>query len=123
MRLTAIVGMVTIIPGLFLLIFSRVFLNFWLGTDVGEAVNPIMQILVFIYMIRPLSAPSYQALLGLGHPWATALTAMAGGLGTILLIILLSPHFGIIGAAWANIVGWVSFGLIGIAWYYLKFRA
>jgi len=108
---TSLVGIGAIVPGTILLIFSRPLVFWWLGAENGSIVLYPLQILVAVYMIKVITAPSYQAANGLGRPWVTTLTTIIGSLATIGLIIVLGKSFGLIGAIWANIAVWVELSL------------
>ena len=118
---TLLVGIGSIVPGCFLLVFSQPLVYWWLGKQNGSAVLIPLQILILVYMVKTVTAPSYQAANGLGFPWMTWLTTIIGSFGTIGLIIILGKSFGFIGAAWANIAIWVNLSL-PIFLYYKIFR-
>lgn len=107
--ITLIIGFGAIIPGTALLIFSRPLVYWWLGKQNGDAVLYPMQILIFIYMVKAITSPSFQAAYGLGYPWITTLTVTMASLGTISLIVVLGKSQGLIGASWANIASWSLF--------------
>jgi O-antigen/teichoic acid export membrane protein len=117
---TLLIGIGAIVPGMILLCFSQPLVFWWLGKENGSAVLLPMQILIFIYMIKTITAPSYQAANGLGFPWITTLAIMIASLGTIGLIIVLGKIYGLNGAAWANIASWSLFIIVFYLYKTLK---
>ena len=115
-KATLIMGVVVLVPGTIFLLISRPLLIAWLGTQAGETVLYPMRILVFIYMVKTVTAPSFQAANGLGFPWITTIAVTVASLGTISLIVLLGKSQGLVGASWANIASWSLFIII----FYLR---
>jgi O-antigen/teichoic acid export membrane protein len=97
-------AMALIIIAITLLFFAigKPLLVLWLGYDTAMAVLPAMRILVFIYALRTISTPAFQAVNGMGFPHVTASTALLSGVGTIILIFYWGKLYGLVGAAWAN---------------------
>jgi len=119
---TLLVGISAIVPGIVIIIFSRPLVYWWLGEQNGVAVLRPIQILVLIYMVKTITAPSYQAVNGLGFPWVATLAVAVGSLGTICLIVVLGNIYGLVGASWANIASWSLFGIIFFLYRTLKLR-
>jgi O-antigen/teichoic acid export membrane protein len=115
---TLLIGVLTLIPGTVFLFLSRDLVFWWLGEQNGAEVLYAIQILIFIYMIKTLTAPSYQAANGLGHPWVTTLAVAIASIGTIILIFYLGPRYGLAGVSWANIASWSLF-IISISLYFI----
>ncbi len=105
----AVISIIIFLPGMLFLYFSRPIIIFWLGDKTGGTVLPVLQILVFIYTTRVIAMPAFQALNGLNFPHITTFTSLTGGIGTIIMIYFIAPHYGLVGAAWANAVSWVAF--------------
>jgi O-antigen/teichoic acid export membrane protein len=120
LKATWIMGGATLIPGTIFLLISRPLLLAWLGVSDGEIVLHPMRILVFIYMVKTITAPSYQAANGMGFPWITALTTLIASFGTIALILYWGRRYSLQGAAWANIASWALFGIIFYLYRVLK---
>jgi len=113
LKATITITIIIFLPGMLFLYLSRYIVFFWLGEKNGAAILPVLQILVFIYASRGIASPAFQALNGLNYPHITTFTALTAGIGTITLIYLLAPQYGLVGAAWANIASWISFYTIG----------
>lgn len=120
LQATSVMGLVFLISGGFFLLFSRPLLIAWLGQVDGELVLYPTRILVFIYMVKTLTAPSFQAANGMGAPWITALTTLIASFGTIGLILLWATRFSLAGAAWANIASWALFGIVFYLFHRLR---
>jgi len=101
----------SIIAG-FLLIFADEFLVWWLDADLASQVLEPFRILVFIYGVSGITAPAFYIANGIGKPWINTIGAMTQGIGVILLIVYLGNNYGIIGAAWANAIAWVKYGIV-----------
>lgn len=106
---TLLIGALTLIPGTVFLLFSRDLVFWWLGEKNGNEALYAIQVLVFVYLIKTLTAPSYQAANGLGYPWITTLAVAIASIGTISLIFYLGPQYGLAGVSWANIASWSLF--------------
>lgn len=119
---TLLVGISAIVPGVIVLIYSKTLVFWWLGEQNGNAILQPMRILIFIYMAKTISAPSYQAANGLGFPWVTTIAVATASLGTIGLIVVLGNVYGLVGASWANIASWSLFGIIFFLYKILKSR-
>lgn len=120
-KATLIMAAIVLPLGFLLLLISKPLLVVWLGGQTGIAVLPSMQILVFIYMLKTIVAPSFQAVNGLGYPWLTTLTTTIASLGTIGLIFVLGKPFGLIGASWANMAIFINF-LLPVSLYFILNR-
>lgn len=92
-----------------LLLFSNPLLVFWLGKSSAPSVLPIFRILVLIYGVMSISAPSFHIANGIGKPWINSAGTLVQGLGIVVLIPILGSRFGLIGAAWANVSSWAKF--------------
>jgi len=120
LKATFVVFLVILLPGIVFLFFSKSIVVLWLGRENGLAVLPILQILVFIYALRVVASPAFQVLNGLNFPYVTTFTSLTAGAGTIVLIYLLVPRYGLVGAAWANSASWISFYLVIFLLSYLQ---
>ncbi len=88
--------------GAILLIFSEPFLRIWLGPAFAENSLSTFRVLVVVYAVIALVAPSYHVANGIGYPWICAAGGIVGGATTIALIVVLGREWGVVGAAWAN---------------------
>jgi O-antigen/teichoic acid export membrane protein len=99
---TAAISMPCIALAIFLIVFARPLLVYWIGETTASAILPIFRILIAVYVIAPCTAPSFQAASGLGYPWINTISTWLMSTFTIILILLLGPSLGLYGAAIAN---------------------
>jgi O-antigen/teichoic acid export membrane protein len=80
-------------------------LYFWLGKDFAEQGSHILLILTGTYFILSVYAPLTNFLLGLGKVrFLTFVSVVLAALNLVALLLLL-PTYGIVGAAWAFLIG------------------
>ncbi|MBL8030462.1 MAG: oligosaccharide flippase family protein [Candidatus Doudnabacteria bacterium] len=118
-----------------ILLFSDKILLFWLNKDFADKSNSSLVVLAFTYFILALYGTLYHFILGLGQvkflaKWSTCLAAL-----NVVLLFILVPKYGILGAAWAYFLAtlpllfmfyWVEkkfLKLSGIFRFYLKLFA
>jgi O-antigen/teichoic acid export membrane protein len=89
--------------------FAHPLLVFWLGRESAEMLISPFRILILIYGVMSVSAPSFHVANGIDKPWINSLGTLLQGGGVMALIIILGRRYGIEGAAWANITSWVKF--------------
>ncbi len=81
-----------------------VFLRFWVGDEVAEAVGPVLQVLLVAYFVAALSVVASQIFNGLGNARIGALFSVLGGAVNLVACLLLLPHWGVQGAALASLL-------------------
>ena len=101
-RSTWFITMTNFLLVMVLLVFSRPLLVLWLGGNMIAEILVPARILLVIYGLISVIAPSYNIANGIGEPWVCALGALAGGSMVIVFIILLGPTMGLVGTAIAN---------------------
>jgi O-antigen/teichoic acid export membrane protein len=85
-------------------VLARPILAFWIGDSFAERSTGILRILVATYVLLGLAVMPYNVILAAGRPRVLGLVNLAM-LGTnIVLIAILIPPFGILGAAWAYLL-------------------
>ena len=119
-KATMALGVLILAPGVVFLLFSKHITVFWLGEKTGTMVLPVMRVLIFIYSTRIIAMPAFHALNGLNFPHITTFTSLTAGIGAVLLIYLVAPRYGLLGAAWANSAAWISFYMIVFLLVYLN---
>ena len=119
-RATLTIGLINILIGIGLLLFSELFLRMWMGEEFVEQVLIIFRILIVVYAIYAINAPAFQIANGIGIPWINMIFSLLAGISTILLIILLVPDDGLIGAAYANLASWVTLLSIFLVYLFLR---
>jgi O-antigen/teichoic acid export membrane protein len=85
-----------------LLVTSAPILRLWLGPEFAANALAPYRILVLVYALFSVAAPAYHIANGISLPWINTATTLVGGSLTIVLILVLSRPFGVIGAAIAN---------------------
>ncbi len=116
-------------------LFAYPILLFWLGRDFADQGWKILIILAATHYLLSLYSPVYFCLMGLGKSKFLMYLSLFLAVVNIAFLIILVPHYGIVGAAWAYLAGvlpipflaaWVEqkyLGLKGIAAFYLKLYA
>lgn len=84
--------------------FAHEVLLYWLNADFADKATEVFIVLAITGFVLSLFGPLSNFLLGLGR--LKFLTQMSIGMGifNILLLVLLVPHYGILGAAWAYLI-------------------
>lgn len=95
-----------------LLVTANRFLAWWLDPDLASVIVGPFCVLILIYGISGITAPAFHIANGIGKPWINAFGTLVQGIGVILLIVVLGPRFGLLGAAWANAISWVKYGTL-----------
>lgn len=113
-RSTFYVGLISILIGGSLILLSKPILSFLIGAADVFRVLPAFYLLTIAYTVQAINSPSFHIANGIGAAWLCGMTVMITGLGTILLILILGPRFGILGAAKAN---FASLSLLSISIY------
>jgi O-antigen/teichoic acid export membrane protein len=90
-----------------LLISSGPFLRLWMGEDFARVALGSYRALIVVYAVMSITVPANHIANGIGIPWVNAVGAIAGGVVTILLIMVLGQALGLEGAAWANAASWI----------------
>jgi O-antigen/teichoic acid export membrane protein len=119
-RSTAIIALMNLTLGVFLIVFSEMLLRLWMGTEFAGQTLASFRILVLIYSLSAMTAPAYHIANGIGVPWANTLGGALGSVGTIVLIVVLGRLFDLEGASWANAASWARF--IALAYVIYKLR-
>ena len=88
--------------GLAIIFWSDWLLIIWISPQFSLAYSKVFEILILAYSLFSMVAPGYYIAFGLGHPEVPALVNLGGAILMVLLIALLSPALGLLGAALAN---------------------
>jgi O-antigen/teichoic acid export membrane protein/predicted O-methyltransferase YrrM len=94
------------------------FLSLWLGPQFGQVAGSILRVQILLLAIVAACAPSYYILNGIGRPEVNTRGVAAGSILMGLLMCILIPAAGILGAA-LGLLGF-SAGMISIPWAFLK---
>ncbi len=87
-----------------LVIFARKILYFWIGPEFAENSTEILVILALTHYVLALYAPLTNFLLGLGKLKILAFNSVVLAIINLILLVILIPKMGIIGAAWAYLI-------------------
>jgi len=85
----------------FLIFWADRLAIFFVNKNIAEF-SSMLQLAAIIYGIYSLNAASFYTAIGIGKPIINAKWTLSGGILFILLLIILAPSFGIVGAIWAN---------------------
>lgn len=110
-RSTLVIAALNLGIGGILLLISGPFMRWWMGEEFAAQALPAFRILIVVYAGIAATAPAAQIANGIKLPWINTVGALASGVGTILLIFLLGPAFGLAGTAWANAASWIKLGV------------
>lgn len=98
--------------GLPLVLFGRVILRAWVGTQYAQHSLLFMQILVLANVVRLTGVPYATLLLGTGEQGKVLLSPLAEGITNLSTSVLAAWRFGAIGVAVGTLIGsFVSIGL------------
>jgi O-antigen/teichoic acid export membrane protein len=87
-----------------IILLSRPILSLWMGADFARQAWPVLSILGASFVLFALNVTAHYALFALGRVrLVTALNLMTGA-AMLLLMLLLTPRFGIIGTACARLI-------------------
>jgi len=95
-----------------ILAFADKILLYWVGREFADRGTMVLYILACTYFLLALFGPLTHFLLGLGKVKFMMYTSVGLALLNILLMMLLVPKFGIVGAAWAYLGGVLPIPLI-----------
>lgn len=117
LKTTAVVFSLNILIAGLLLGLSSPLLYLWMGDIFASHALLPFRVLVVIYALISLNAPAHFVAFGVGKPGINALTGLAGGCLTIVLILIWAKTGGLLGAAFANggyLITWAIVGYIHI---------
>jgi len=92
--------------GVPVIVLSRAILVLWMGRDFAQQAWPILSTLAASSVFFAMNVTAYYALLALGQIRLVMSVNLAAGAAMLLLMILLTPHFGTVGTA----CGWLICG-------------
>jgi O-antigen/teichoic acid export membrane protein len=114
---TAAISLVIII---IVLLFSKLFLQLWMGTEFMHHSLSMFQILLVGYAIFSVNAPAFFIANGMGSPWVCSMVMILGGSLTIVLIFILGGIWNLNGVAWANWAYIINFMITFYVFWKLK---
>lgn len=84
--------------------FSYQMLQYWINNDVANKASSVLIILAFTGLILSILSPISNLLLGLGKLKSLITSSIIMAVLNIILLFILIPRFGILGAAWAYLL-------------------
>ncbi len=106
MRLITVISTATAIT---FIAFAYPILQYWINSDLANKATGVLIILALTNLVIAVTSPLNSFLLGMGKLKALTITSIfTAGINALLLVILL-PHFGIMGAAWSYLLAFVPY--------------
>jgi O-antigen/teichoic acid export membrane protein len=102
LRATSALVVLNFLVASILLLLSETLLRLWMGEEFAYYVLVPFRVLIVIYALISLNAPSYFVAYGMGNPGINALAAITGGCLTIGLILKWGKTLGLLGTVLAN---------------------
>lgn len=90
--------------GVPLLILARPILEFWIGTGFADRSTTVLRLLVVTYLLLSLTVVPYNVILAAGRPRVLGLFNCGTFCLNLILMLLLVPPYGLLGAAWAYLL-------------------
>ncbi|MDO8996886.1 MAG: oligosaccharide flippase family protein, partial [Sediminibacterium sp.] len=87
-----------------LLIFGRKILTLWLGAEVADASADVLWYLTIAYWLMAVNVVPHFILLGVGRIRIVAMSNLAAGLISLLVMFMLVKHYGLVGVGVARII-------------------
>lgn len=115
LHVTRLIACLIAALGLLLILWGKRILGLWISPDFAQAYGSVFVILIIAYVLFSMASPGYYIAFGLGRPEIAALANVGGALLTLLLIALLSPRFGLTGAAMANVIYFLQIAILFFA--------
>ena len=100
------------------ILLSRPVLSLWMGPDFARQAWPILSILGGSFALFALNVTAHYTLLALGQVRLVTVVNLVAGAATLLLMLLLTPRFGMVGTACARLIC----GPITCALYYPLYK-
>lgn len=91
--------------------FPNEILKYWINEEVANKASSVLVILAFTSLILSILSPISNLLLGLGKLKSLTKTSFVMATTNAILLLILVPKFGIVGAAWAYLLS-----LLPILW-------
>jgi O-antigen/teichoic acid export membrane protein len=108
LRATRVVALVNVSFAVPAFIFAREILLEWVGPEFATTSFGTMRLLILTYVALSLTALPYYFTLGVGRPQVSAGFNVATAVINVVLIVILIPPFGLVGAAVAYLASTVT---------------
>lgn len=106
MRLISIISTAVTVT---IIAFAYQMLEYWISPDLAIKATGVLVILAITNLVLAIIYPLNNFLLGMGKLKAMSITSIVTAIINAALLILLLPHFGIIGAAWAYLLALIPY--------------
>lgn len=103
-RATRFVALFICSVGIPLFVFARDILHYWLSSTFATNSTDVLRLLVVTYSILALTAVPYYVVMASGKPRLAAIYGTSAAALNVILIVVLIPPFGIVGAAVAYLL-------------------
>ena len=97
-----------------LMLFARPLLSLWMGAQFAQNAWPLLSLGILGSFLLSLNITAHYALLALGEARFVSMTNLVAGLVTLAAVVLLTPRYGLIGAA----LGRLTYGPVTWLLYY-----
>lgn len=97
------------------IVFASKILKYWVGSAFEEKSTEPLRILIATYFVLGLAALAYWITIAAGRPGIATLFNVAIAAINIAAVVLLVPHYGVVGAALAYLISTVT--VPGFIWY------
>ena len=86
------------------LVLAKPILKFWIGADFADRSVGVFRLLLLTYATIGLTVVSYNVILAAGRPRVLGLVNLGTFAVNVVLILILIPRYGVIGAGWAYLL-------------------
>lgn len=90
--------------GLPIIVFSRPILSLWMGPDFAREAWPILSILGGAFALFALNVTAHYTMLAIGQVRLVTVLNLIAGASMLLLMLFLTPKFGVVGTASARLL-------------------
>lgn len=104
LRATRFILMFLLAAGIPAFVLAKPILAFWIGPTFAERSAGVLRLLVVTYVLLGLAVMPYNVILAAGRPRVLGLVNLSMLAANVVLIAILIPPYGILGAAWAYLL-------------------
>ena len=104
--------LITVISAAFtitFIVFAYPMLEFWISEDVANKGSDVLIVLAITSFVLAITGPLSNFLLGMGKLKLLSITSVLTAILNIILLFILIPKFGILGAAWAYLLALIPY--------------
>jgi O-antigen/teichoic acid export membrane protein len=104
LRATRFVLLFLLSMGIPAFVLAHPFLHYWIGAEFADRSTSVLRVLVLTYALLGLTVVPYNLILAAGRPRVLGLLNLAMCGTNLVLILILVPPYGLMGAAWAYLL-------------------